>query len=53
MHHGFLCADAFQHRVRAGSFGQFLDARNAFIPSLCHNVRSAKFACELLAGDHR
>jgi len=48
LHHGFLSADTFQHRLSADSIGQFLDARNTFISSLSHNIGRTKFAGEFL-----
>ena len=48
LHHRFLRADALQHRVGADALGQLLDARDAFVAALGHDVGRAELACELL-----
>src|SRR5271157_595704 len=50
LHHGFLGADTFEHRVRTDAFGQFFDASYAVIPTFVHDVRRSKLFRELLSG---
>src|SRR5205807_9917251 len=49
LHHGFLCADTLQHRIRADAFRELLHARYAFLSALGDDVGRTKFACELLS----
>ena len=48
LHHRLLRANTLQDRISANAIVQFLDSRNAFITALGHDIRGAKFACELL-----
>jgi hypothetical protein len=48
LHHRFLRADALQHRVSAEAFGQFLNARDAFVTAFGDDVGGPKLTGELL-----
>src|SRR5579859_1447217 len=48
LHHGFLCADALQHRIGSDAVGQVLDPGYSLIAELSYDDRRAKLACELL-----
>ena len=48
LHHRLLRANTLQNRVRTDSIGQLLDAGDAFIAALGHDVGRAELACELL-----
>src|SRR5260370_17388813 len=39
LHHRLLGPDAFEHRVRANAFSQFLDARYTLPAAFSHDVR--------------
>ena len=48
LHHRLLRADTLEHRIRADALGQLLDALDAFVAALGHNVGRAKFARQRL-----
>src|SRR3954470_13919333 len=50
LHHGLLRSDALQDRLRANATSHLLDAPNAIIAALGHDLGRSELARELLAG---
>lgn len=48
LHHRFLCADAFENRIRSHSIRQLPDARNTLVAPLGHDLRGAEFERKIL-----